>query len=317
MQIPTLSLQLTPTAVRRELRYTLIRLRPLGWGKPYVTVFEALLKSCDGHIIDEGKLRDALEDAEAELDHVDGQLDEIALYIGKFIKVETSGGVRANLNRALFGSDTPSKFVRPRLGEELVKVRTWPTVLAGAPLAKLVALGKEVETLIKSCDAAVQKHSDATANLQAFLVNDWAPFVAKVNGERQLLGGEAKKQLRLDGSEGGVGLFRSLSKSRSQGDADSRAGGRAPRPGRERSRGAEEAARRAGTRSAAASAGRAEQKRSCAGRDPQVPSPSRSQSQSPRSRAKQALTPPLADRPAPPKTILMIIATVLSSGLTL
>ena len=67
MQIPTLSLQLTPTAVRRELRYTLIRLRPLGWGKPYVTVFEALLKSCDGHIIDEGKLRDALEDAEAEL----------------------------------------------------------------------------------------------------------------------------------------------------------------------------------------------------------------------------------------------------------
>ena len=47
--------------------------------------------------------------------------------------------MRANLNRALFGSDTPSKFVRPRLGEELVKVRTWPTVLAGAPLAKLVA----------------------------------------------------------------------------------------------------------------------------------------------------------------------------------
>ena len=117
--------------------------------------------------------------------------------------------MRANLNRALFGSDTPSKFVRPRLGEELVKVRTWPTVLAGAPLAKLVALGKEVETLIKSCDAAVQKHSDATANLQAFLVNDWAPFVAKVNGERQLLGGEAKKQLRLDGSEGGdVSFYR-------------------------------------------------------------------------------------------------------------
>lgn len=216
MQIPTLSLQLTPTAVRRELRYTLVRLRPLSWGKPYVTVFDSLLLTCEGHIIDEGKLRDSLEDNEAELDHADGQLDEIALYIGKFIKVETSGGVRANLNRALFGSDTPSKFVRPRLGEELVKVRTWPTVLAGAPLAKLVALGKEVETLIKSCDATVQRHTVSTANLQAFLVNDWAPFVAKVNGERQLLGGEAKKQLRLDGSEGGVGLFRSQSKSRAK-----------------------------------------------------------------------------------------------------
>jgi hypothetical protein len=106
-------------------------------------------------------------------------------------------------------SESPRRMVARNVASQADKGK-------GAPLAKLVALGKEVETLIKSCDAAVQKHSDATANLQAFLVNDWAPFVAKVNGERQLLGGEAKKQLRLDGSEGGVGLFRSLSKSRSK-----------------------------------------------------------------------------------------------------
>ncbi len=134
-------------------------------------------------------------------------------------------GVRANLNRALFGSDTPSSSLCG-----LGWARSWSRYAPGrpcsrgeAPLAKLVALGKEVETLIKSCDAAVQKHSDATANLQAFLVNDWAPFVAKVNGERQLLG-EAKKQ-PADGSEQGVGLFQPEQVAQ-QGDADSRAGDR-------------------------------------------------------------------------------------------
>ena len=216
MQIPTLAPHLSPLSIRRELRYTLVRMRTMTWAKPYVAAFEALLKSCELSFAEDSKLRDALEDAEAELDQVDADLDELALYISKFIKAETSGAVRLSLNQALFGNEAPSKFVRPRLGEELDHVRTWPALLAGAPLAKLVALGTEVAAVIKRCDAALLSHSKASGELAAFQLNHWAPFVAKVNGERQSLGGEAKKQKRLDGSEGGEGLFRVPKKSRTK-----------------------------------------------------------------------------------------------------
>ncbi len=216
MQIPTLLPHLSPLSMRRELRYTLVRLRTPTWAKPHVVVFEGLLKSCELHFAQDSKLRDALEDAEAELDQVDADLDELALYISKFIKAETSGAVRSDLYHALFGDEAPSKFVRPRLGAELEQVRTWPTLLAGAPLAKLVALSTDVADVIKRCDAALAAHSKASGDLAGFQLNQWAPFIAKVNGERQSLGGEAKKQLRLDGSEGGGGLFRIPKKSRTK-----------------------------------------------------------------------------------------------------
>lgn len=215
MQIPTLLPHLSPLSIRRELRYTLVRLRTPTWAKPQVVVFEGLLKSCELHFAQDCKLRDALEDAEAELDQVDEDLDELALYISKFIKAETSGSVRSDLSHALFGDEAPSKFVRPRLGAELEQVRTWPTLLAGAPMAKLVALGTDVAAVIKRCDAALVAHSKASGDLAGFQLNQWTPYIAKVNGERQSLGGEAKKQLRLDGSEGG-GLFRIPKKSRTK-----------------------------------------------------------------------------------------------------
>ena len=214
MKVPTLSADLSPLSIRREVRYTLVRMSSLGWAKPYVATFDSLLAICDAHVATEQKLRDAVEDAEAALDQVDDELDEVALYLNKFIKAETSGLVRANLLKALFDEVRPSRFVRPRLGEELDRVRTWPTLLAGAPLAKLVSLGTTVADIIKRCDKALASHAQATADLANFGLNVFGPFVAKVNGERQLLAGEARKQQRLDGSEAGEGLFRSLTTAR-------------------------------------------------------------------------------------------------------
>ncbi len=214
MQIPTLAPQMAPLSVRRELRFTLVRLRTLPWAKSYVTVYEGLCKTCEIHVADHAKLRDELEDGEAAVEHADSDLDEVALYLHKFIGAETSGEIRSSLHKALFAGMTPSKFVRPKLGDELALARNWPTILAGAPLAKLVAMGVTVTGVLKRCDTALQAHSTASANWAAFQLNTWAPFVAKVNGERQALGGEAKKQKRLDGSEGDLGLFRSLSKTR-------------------------------------------------------------------------------------------------------
>jgi len=214
VQIPTLSSQMSPSALRRELRYTLVRLRTPAWATTYRTTFESLLTLSESAIMEHIKLRDAAEDADAQLDQLDSELDEFALYLFKFMMAETTGTGRATLRQALFGTEKPSRFVRPRLGDKLARMRNWPTVLNGAPLAKLVAVGKDVDALIKRCDSALSAHATATANLQAFEFNTWTPFVAKVNGERQLLGGEAKKQYRLDGSEADAGLFRSVARAR-------------------------------------------------------------------------------------------------------
>ena len=212
MQIPTLPVSFPLSSVRRELRYTLVRIRPLAWATAQVLVFDALQKACDSLIDQETKLQDALEDAEAQLDVVDSELDVLVLFIDKFIRASMSGGPRDQLQKALFQGQSPSRFVRPQLGPELDHVRTWPALLAGASLAKLVSLGAELELLIKRIDLAIAAHAKASSDLAAFALNVHGPFVTKANGERQSLGGEAMKQKRLDGSDGDIGLFRRLSK---------------------------------------------------------------------------------------------------------
>lgn len=217
MQIPTLSHQLSPLAVRRELRFTLVRLRSMTWAKSFVALFESLLTSCESHVAEQAKLRDAVEDADALVAHADADLDEVALFLHKLVALETTGETRLTLHKKLFGGLTPSKFVRPKLGSELEQVRTWPTLLTTSSKPKLVATGATVSAVLKRCDAALLAQSTADVNLSAFQLNTWTPFVTQVNAERQSLGGEAKKQRRLDGSMGDLGLFRSLVRPRSPG----------------------------------------------------------------------------------------------------
>ena len=139
MQIPTLAPQMAPLSVRRELRFTLVRLRTLPWAKSYVTVYEGLLKTCEIHVADHAKLRDDLEDAEAAVEHADSDLDEVALYLHKFIGAETSGGVRSSLHKALFveTSPAPVKYGAELLGKASAELRL-PLVECGEATKKQV-----------------------------------------------------------------------------------------------------------------------------------------------------------------------------------
>jgi hypothetical protein len=216
MRIVTLDVRITPAALRRELRYTLVRLRHRSWAKPWVKTFEDLLSETELAEIDLRNLQDDQESADAELDEADLVLDILVLYTAKLVRAELNGLALVTLNKSLFGSETPSEMIRPKLGEELERVSRWPAVLAGAPLAKLVAHKTEVEAVVKRCEDAVSAHKVATAALDAYHVNSWVPFVNKVNGERQALGGDAKKQLHTDSVPGAAtGLFRHAGRSRS------------------------------------------------------------------------------------------------------
>ena len=214
MRIPVLDSRLPIASLRRELRYTLVRLRQRSWTKTWVTVFEGLLKEAETVEVAWRKLMDTLEDAEAERDEADLDLDRVVLYTGQMVRTDLSGGPKATLLKALFGPERPSDVIKPKLGEELKLVRTWPDVLASAPLAKIVAQKAVVDTVVKRCDAAEKTYSDALSAVNAYRVKTLAPLFDKVNGERQALGGEAKKQaFTSSGRDSGEGLFRTSERS--------------------------------------------------------------------------------------------------------
>jgi len=209
MRIATLESRLNIASWRRELRYTLVRLRLRTWARSWVTVFEALLKDTEAAELRLRKLQDAAEDAQAELDEADLALDQLVMYVSKLLRTELHGVALERLQQALFGSERPSDFVKPKLGAELEQVRSWPMVLGGSAVAKVAALAAPVDAVLKRCDDAVKAEIAAQAALRAFYIATLEPLLRKINGERQALGGEAKKQV-LSGSaaDSGEGLFR-------------------------------------------------------------------------------------------------------------
>lgn len=216
MRIVVLDARTPLTSLRRELRYTLVRLRQRSWTKTWVTTFEALLKETETAEGELRKVQDALEDAEAELDEADLDLDRVVMYTAQLVRTELTGSLRTKLLTALFGSERPSDVIKPKLGEELARVKTWPAVLVAAPLAKIVAQKAAVEAVVKRCEDAEKALTVAQAAMAGCKVKTLGPLYDKVNGERQALGGEAKKQAFTgSGRDAGEGLFRSsLQKAR-------------------------------------------------------------------------------------------------------
>lgn len=214
MRIATLDNRMPLAALRRELRYTLLRAKRLFWAKPWVLIFDSLLSDTELVEAQLRKLQDGLEDAEAELDDVDEDLDRLVLQISADVRAGLAGGPRDSLLKALFGTERPSNFIKPRLGDELEQVRKWPTILAGAPIAKLVAYKPQVEAIVNRCDDAIQKHSESQAAILALRLTQIEPLFAKVNGERASLGGEARKQTMGGDGREVDGLFRSLDPKR-------------------------------------------------------------------------------------------------------
>lgn len=216
MRIPTFDVLFPLAQLRRELRYTLVRIQRRGRAKTWVPLFEALLKEVDAALAQEMKLRDAQEAAEADVDEADYGLDTLALSTAKLARSELSGDALATFLKALYGNEKPSNFVRPKLGDELEQMRTWPSVLTNAPTTALQDLLPRVQAVLKVCDAALKANTEATAALQAFRVSTHAPLVSKVNGERKALGGDAQKQA-LDpqvGPDSAAGLFRTSERGR-------------------------------------------------------------------------------------------------------
>lgn len=208
MRIVTFPTRLPLPALRREVRYTLVQLRLLPWAKPWVKTFNGLLNEIESAAVTDAALTDDCDDAEAAVDYADDELDAVVRRVAATARAVLKGEVLTTFLRSLFGTERPSDFVRPKLGDELARVRTWPTILVEVPVASLQDLVPEVRAAITTADAAEQALTTATAALTAFWSSVHAPLVEKTNGQRKALGGDIKKQAH-DAEGGSVheGLF--------------------------------------------------------------------------------------------------------------
>ena len=195
MRIPTLDSALSLPALRREIRYTLVRLRARPWAKAtWVPAFEALLKEADAALSARDKLRDASEDAEAGIDAADDPLDWLVRAVSNTARASLTGEALEELKTALFGDEMASDLARTRLGSQLTKMQAWPAILKAAAPKALQDLGRDLEPLLKAGVDAEKALEAADQAIEVFTATVHVPLIKKVNASRQTLGGEAKAQ---------------------------------------------------------------------------------------------------------------------------
>lgn len=216
MRFPTLTVDMLLSDLHREVRYTLAVLRQRPWAATRVPTFEALLKDVAAAGSESLSLLDKLEDASAGVDEADLHLDLFVEATATDALQAVSKDKKAPLWRSLFGSLRPSQLTRPKLGDELEQVRTWPELLRTAPTKALRDRLDPCTARIKAADEALKARQVAQTALQVFKTSKLTALVARLNSERSSLAGESEKQL-FDGKilpEASAGLFRTAPRSR-------------------------------------------------------------------------------------------------------
>lgn len=212
---PTLASDLPLTKLRRELRYTLARVRTRGWAKAWAVLLETELKNTDAALLTETKLHDTLEDAEADVDAADEGLDRSARSVNHYARQWHKGKQLQEVQEALFGTQYPSEFSKPQLGKQLTAMQQWPAILRAMPVSAMRACAPEVEAALKPAELAADALTKAETPIIAFRTGVHLPLVAKIDGMRQALLGEARKAARdTNDPAQAEGLFRRSTRRR-------------------------------------------------------------------------------------------------------
>ena len=97
--------------LRREIRYTLVRLQRRSFAAAWVPKFEKLLADTESSEVAYRKLLDAQEDTEADVDEADYALDEFVTRLVKLIRSELKDEALDAFSEALFDQEKPSDLV--------------------------------------------------------------------------------------------------------------------------------------------------------------------------------------------------------------
>jgi hypothetical protein len=194
MNVRTLTLRTTLSALRTEIVYSLARLKAHPLAAPHAPEFEALRSACDTVLTTENALRDGLAEAEAAIDIRDEVLDDVADRLSAAILTITKNDREHPLYTLYFGNKPLHRFKRPVLGTELEATRAWIPLLTNNKHPSLAALAPELEGAINAADATLALAREHAQKLKEFR-RDGAlrALVEKTNATRKAVCGALAK----------------------------------------------------------------------------------------------------------------------------
>ena len=192
--LPTIDPRSRLENLYEAILFTLVRLKLDPKLQSYVPIFEQLLTEWWDVYKAERDILDEAVNAEAAVSCADQALDRTSDAVAGTILIDVGNNRRSPLFLRYFPSESPSRFKKPKLSEQLAAMRTWPPSLLESPNPTLNAYGAALVTQIDAADEAVARVSTATQKLADFRTTGARKqFFDKVNGARKKLYGEAAK----------------------------------------------------------------------------------------------------------------------------
>jgi hypothetical protein len=192
--LPTIETRSRLETLYEAILFTFVRLKSDPRLQGYVPIFEQLLAEwwdvykAERGILDEGVT------ADAAVSCADQALDRTSDGVAGTILIDVGNNRRSPLYLRYFPSESPSRFKKPKLSEQLAAMRTWPPSLLDSPNPALKAYGAALVAQIDAADEAVARVSTADQKLADFRTTGARKqFFDKVNGARKKLHGEVAK----------------------------------------------------------------------------------------------------------------------------
>jgi hypothetical protein len=192
--LPTIDTRSRLETLYEAILFTLVRLKSDPKLEAYVPIFEQLLAEwwdvykAERDILDEGVT------ADAAVISADQALDRTSDGVAGTVLIDVRNNRRSPLFLRYFPNESPSRFKKPKLSEQLAAMRTWPPSLLDSQNPTLKAYGAALVAQIDAADAAVAMVSTAHQKLADFRTTGTRKqFFDKVNGARKKLHGEVAK----------------------------------------------------------------------------------------------------------------------------
>jgi hypothetical protein len=193
MQVRTLSLRTTLSALRPEVVYSLAKLKAHPLTTAHVPAFEALRAECDAVGAKELSLRDGIAVAQATIDACDDALNDIADRVNNAI-VSITRDRSHPLFTLFFGAKVVSDFKRPILGGQLEATRGWILSANATKHPPIQALAPEIEAAVKAADNAVLLKANLEQELKHLRGDgDLHALIEKTNATRKSVFGALAK----------------------------------------------------------------------------------------------------------------------------
>lgn len=168
---------------RRELTFTIRRLRKREVTRAFVPAFEALLSRWPA--LRDGQLArwDAEDDAEVDVEDEDDDLDDAVAELSRELLTRLSGPTHPQYV-VYFGDDTAKMVQRLGLETEIARVAPWPESLR--PIGGTVdAAGQKIAACVVAGRAALEGRARAAQARADFRARDIQTFIDDLNALRR------------------------------------------------------------------------------------------------------------------------------------